>query len=218
MLCAVAFQIFSQFQLRKAAFSSALTGALYFKKLGQNRLVIQALVDDTEKQEMKECMLAYALVLNHAHTSRGSGTGTTADELAAHARTFFGSHFSHLNGYSRGSQRAAEGESLLEERSSGRRTFFGATEGESLCGVELDVADALTKLERLGLIERIDAGVTSASSSGARWVALPINDAVRVARQNTEHDGLSFVECGVSHQDRSDFYDADCRYEHSHDG
>ena len=53
MMGAVAFQIVSQFQLRKAAFSSALTGALYFKKLGQNRLVIQSLVDETEKQEMK---------------------------------------------------------------------------------------------------------------------------------------------------------------------
>ena len=68
-------------------------------------------------------------------------------------------------------------------------------------------------IKRLGAGETADVGGTSDSASG-RWVALSIDDAVRVAQENTEHDGLSFVERGVSHRNRSDFYDADCRYEH----
>ena len=69
------------------------------------------------KSTMKECMLAYALILNHAtYTERGEGRGTTADELALHARKFFRTHFPHLNVHSQ-----------------------GVADCESLGGVELDV-------------------------------------------------------------------------------
>jgi|TARA_B110000208_G_scaffold148159_1_gene178738 hypothetical protein len=112
VLCAVAFQIWSQFQLKRAAFSSALTSALYFGKLGQNRLVIESLVNETEKQEMKEAMLAYAVVLEHE--KEAPGIGFNKAELQTRAASFLATSFPELDHLNIGFDAPDALEKLLE--------------------------------------------------------------------------------------------------------
>lgn len=61
---------------KKNNFQKMLTDSLYFKNLGNNGGVFHTLLDASEEEEIKECMLAYAFLVNHPTIDT-----TTLDEL-----------------------------------------------------------------------------------------------------------------------------------------
>jgi hypothetical protein len=61
---------------KKNNFQKMLTDSLYFKNLGNNGGVFHTLLDASEEEEIKECMLAYAFLVNHPTID-----ATTLDEL-----------------------------------------------------------------------------------------------------------------------------------------
>jgi hypothetical protein len=64
---------------KKNNFKKMLTDSLYFKNLGNNGAVFHTLLDASEEEEIKECILAYMFLLNHPDID-----SITLDELIEH--------------------------------------------------------------------------------------------------------------------------------------
>ena len=54
---------------KKNNFKKMLTDSLYFKNLGNNGAVFHTLLDASEEEEIKECILAYTFLINQPHIS-----------------------------------------------------------------------------------------------------------------------------------------------------
>lgn len=77
----VCFQTWVQFQRKMTEFNHTITENLYSRKLAQNMVVIESLIQETIEQELRELMIGYALLLNPKQGADAASLKESADSF-----------------------------------------------------------------------------------------------------------------------------------------